>query len=132
MKKESAMISIIFIACAFSAGAMVSGALLPAAAIYAVIGGVVLIAIMALFVGAVLGVVWLFKRAERPQQADPYRDYRPMEDRPPWTPLEHQGPGYRIDHRPVDRHVDPWPTLEPREDRRELPTPARREIPWKK
>ena len=122
--KENILILSILIACAFSAGAMVAGGLLPDGALYAAIGGVVLVSIMALFVGAVLGVVWLFKRAERPTPADPFRDYRPMGDRPTWTPVDHQGTGYRIDHRPVEQF--------PEDPRREIPTPTRRAIQWKK
>lgn len=122
--KENIIIVLIFIACAFSSGVMVAGGLLPPGALYAVIGGAVLIAVMALFVGAVLGVVWLFKRAERPTPADPFRDYRPMGDRPTWTPVDHQGTGYRIDHRPAEQF--------PEDPRRELPTPERDLIRWKK
>lgn len=61
------MVLSILIACAFAAGAMVTGGLLPTGALYAVIVGVALVIIMALFAGTILGVVWLFKRHERPQ-----------------------------------------------------------------
>ena len=122
--KENILIVLIFIAVAFSSGVMVAGGLLPPGALYAVIGGVVLVSIMALFVGAVLGVVWLFKRAERPQHPAPYREYRPFPDRPTWTPVDHQGAGHRIEHRPVEQY--------PEDPRRELPTPTRRAIRWDK
>jgi hypothetical protein len=90
------------------------------------------------------------------QQGDAWRSYPGCQERPhrpsmpvtptyrpgelPYRPAVHQGAVYPVHqeqmppgrmHRPIDHHVDPWPTLEPAEDpRRELPTPERSMIRW--
>lgn len=80
--KENILILSVFIACAFSGGVMVAGGLLPATVWYWLIGGAVLVAVMALFIGGLLGVVWLFKRSDKPlEHPDPWREYRPIGDR---------------------------------------------------
>jgi uncharacterized membrane protein len=122
--KENILIVLIFIAVAFSSGVMVAGGLLPAGAVYGVIGGLVLISIMALFVGGLIAVVYIFKRHERPQHPEPYRDYRPFPDRA----IHGQFDRPAIDH----QHVHRWPARDPEDPRRELPTPTKRAIPWKK
>ncbi len=89
---------------------MVAGGLLPATVWYWLIGGAVLVAVMALFIGGLLGVVWLFKRAEKPQEhPDPWREYRPIGDRLSGGRID--GPvihfsghhGQQIDHQPKEQ-----------------------------
>jgi hypothetical protein len=80
--KENILILSIFIACAFSGGVMVAGGLLPATVWYWLIGGGVLVAVMALFIGGLLGVVWLTRpRRQQQEHVDPWREYRPTTDR---------------------------------------------------
>jgi hypothetical protein len=129
--RDNILIAMLFLGCAFSLGVMAAGGLLPSSVMWIIAGGAVLVAVAVVFVAGLLGVVYLFKRHETPRQAAPWHTCRPYPDRPTWTPVDHQGAGYRIDHRPVDHHVDPWPTLGPAEDpRRELPTPERSMIRW--
>lgn len=58
------MLVLIFIACAFSAGVMVAGGLLPEGAFYWAIGGVVLVALALIFVAGLLGTVCLLNKRQ--------------------------------------------------------------------
>jgi len=123
--KENILICLIFLACAFSAGVMVAGGLLPATVLYTVIGGVVLVSTMALFVGGLIAVVWLFKRTERPQHPEPLPTYRSHPDRLPVGQSDRPGIDYTVDLGSIgDGYL--------RRDRREIETPTRRAISWRK